>query len=160
MSMPHRVIWPELGGKSPESRLVRVDLPAPLGPITAWIRSRQRLSETPSTAASPPKRLVNCWAESSTSNNAPAPVLTQSSGQTKQATRRKQYHQHNKDADPKLPMFTQIDSADLRQILEHLQHIFKGECAHDGTGKVAHAAQNHHQNSVRADVKTHQLGVD
>ncbi len=41
---------------SPDSRLTSVDLPAPLGPMTAWISPRASASETPSTATSPPKR--------------------------------------------------------------------------------------------------------
>src|SRR5665647_661665 len=113
MSMPHRVSWPEVGGKSPESRLVRVDLPAPFGPITAWIRSRQRSSETSLTAASPPKRLVNWCACSNTSFMANVLAPTPEPGQSKQAARCKYNHQHNEAADPELPMLAQINATHL-----------------------------------------------
>ena len=55
------------GGRSPESRLVSVDLPAPLGRITVWILPRHRSTETPLTAARPPKRLGTFCADNRTS---------------------------------------------------------------------------------------------
>ncbi len=54
---PSSVIVPEVGGSSPESRLTSVDLPAPLGPITACSSPRLSAIETSRTAASPPNDL-------------------------------------------------------------------------------------------------------
>src|SRR5437867_3229256 len=47
---------PAVARSSPESTLRNVDFPAPLGPMTACTRPRSKASETPSTAASAPKR--------------------------------------------------------------------------------------------------------
>src|SRR2546422_6427833 len=49
---------PAVARSSPESTLRKVDFPAPLGPMTACTRPRSKASETPSTAASAPKRRV------------------------------------------------------------------------------------------------------
>src|SRR6476646_3047531 len=68
ISVPPRWIVPLVGGRSPESRLVSVDLPAPLGPMTAWMRPRQRSTDTSFTAARPPKRRVRLLADSRTSS--------------------------------------------------------------------------------------------
>ena len=67
MSCVPRAMVPLVGGKSPDSRLVSVDLPAPLGPITQWMRSRHRSTETSLTAARPPNFLVRFLALRSTS---------------------------------------------------------------------------------------------
>src|SRR5438067_2565770 len=57
-SSPRKRIRPLLARSSPESRFRNVDFPAPFGPITAWTRPSWKASETPSTAASAPKRRV------------------------------------------------------------------------------------------------------
>src|SRR5260370_16351998 len=48
-----------VGTRSPESRLIRVLFPAPLGPIKACKTPRWTSSETLSTAASPPKTFLS-----------------------------------------------------------------------------------------------------
>ena len=45
-------------------RWKRVDLPAPLGPITPWSCPSSTLIETPLTATTPPKRRVRSWVSS------------------------------------------------------------------------------------------------
>src|SRR5438128_1263611 len=57
ISTPSSRILPPLGTSSPDNRLMTVDLPAPFGPISAWISPRPRLSDRSRTAASPPKLL-------------------------------------------------------------------------------------------------------
>src|SRR6218665_1981420 len=86
--------WPEVGGISPESRLVRVDLPAPLGPITACMQPRHSCTDTPLTAASPPKRRVRWCARSG------------------------QYHQHDEAAHQRLPMLVAQVLEQMQQVLE------------------------------------------
>src|SRR5579863_1050404 len=56
ISCPSKTTRPDDGGRSPDSKLMSVDLPAPLGPITAWTWPNWSSSETSLTAASPPKR--------------------------------------------------------------------------------------------------------
>src|SRR5690606_19362562 len=52
-----------LGASSPESTLTRVDLPAPLVPMTACTAPRLSSSDTLSMAVRPPKRRVMFWAD-------------------------------------------------------------------------------------------------
>jgi hypothetical protein len=44
---------PSLGQNSPDNSPTRVDLPAPLVPINAWIEPLASASDTPSTAFKP-----------------------------------------------------------------------------------------------------------
>src|SRR5438128_12457391 len=55
ISSPRRRILPDEGLIAPAGRLTSVDLPAPLGPITAWMVAGSSCSETESTATRPPK---------------------------------------------------------------------------------------------------------
>src|SRR5471030_1728197 len=57
MSPPLNKIWPELGTRNLLSKLKQVVLPAPLGPIKAWMAPRRTLRSTPETAAKPPNDL-------------------------------------------------------------------------------------------------------
>src|ERR1700712_3693084 len=54
MSRPLNLIVPRVGGKNEVSRLKHVVLPAPFGPIKAWIVPVSTRSETPSPAKKPP----------------------------------------------------------------------------------------------------------
>src|SRR4051812_41565095 len=63
-------IEPAVTARSPESRLIRVDLPAPFGPMTAWISPVRTSRETSATACSPPKRFVSPSARSAASGMA------------------------------------------------------------------------------------------
>ena len=47
----------------------------------------------------------------------------------------------------------------LGQVLEEMHHVFEREGPHDGSRKIAHAAQNHHHDGVGAHVKPHQLRI-
>src|SRR5262249_25597489 len=70
---PRNEIVPAEGASSPERRLIRVDLPAPLGPMSAWISSACSSSETRSTATTPPKCRVSSCAASMGSATAACP---------------------------------------------------------------------------------------
>src|SRR5581483_11960898 len=58
MSWPSIRMRPAVGRRTPVMQLKRVDLPAPLGPMTARISPRRTLSDTRSSAVRPPKRTV------------------------------------------------------------------------------------------------------
>src|SRR4051812_39921306 len=68
MSAPPRLIAPRLASSSPDSRLMSVDLPAPLGPITAWISPTATSIETSDTATRPPKCLCRLVARNAGSD--------------------------------------------------------------------------------------------
>src|SRR5713101_1812117 len=55
MSWPSSRMRPAEGRSTPVSRLITVVLPAPFGPIKAWWAPFSIMSETPLTAAMPPK---------------------------------------------------------------------------------------------------------
>src|SRR3954454_1054521 len=132
MSASPRRMVPLVGGRSPESRLVSVDLPAPLGPITAWMRPRQRSTETSFTAARPPKRLVSRAAESRTSSPIRALLAAREPlHQAQQPAWREGDQAHDEEADPQLPVLAGIEAADLRQVLEPVQQPFEGERTDD-----------------------------
>src|SRR5690606_15750347 len=57
-SMPWNSMLPSLGGMAPATRLKKVVLPAPLGPMMALILPASKVTLTSLTAARPPKRLV------------------------------------------------------------------------------------------------------
>src|SRR5262245_64886071 len=64
MSSPSSRMRPADGRNTPVSRLITVVLPAPFGPISAWRAPFSTLSETPLTAAMPPK----CFSRSTVSS--------------------------------------------------------------------------------------------
>src|SRR6185312_7901235 len=68
-------MWPLSGTMLPATMLKRVDLPAPLGPISPVTEPRATFSEQLETAVRPPKRLVTLRT-SMTASKAPSPILT------------------------------------------------------------------------------------
>ena len=53
MSRPLNLIVPRVGGRNAVSRLKQVVLPAPFGPISAWVVPARTVSDTSSTATKP-----------------------------------------------------------------------------------------------------------
>src|SRR5690349_14278588 len=109
-SVPASDTLPEVGSRSPDSRFVSVDLPAPFGPITAWMRSRQSSSETSFTAASPPKRLVTLRADSRTSAIGVFPAQD-ARDQPEQAARCEHHDGDDEQAHPQLPVLARVEAA-------------------------------------------------
>src|SRR5207248_6067392 len=67
---------PELGSRNLVNRLKTVVLPAPFGPISAWIVPRRTFRSTPRTAAKPRNSLVRPRVSRIKSSNlCPAPTL-------------------------------------------------------------------------------------
>src|ERR1700733_5270098 len=60
MSRSLKRIVPRVGGRNAVSRLKQVVLPAPFGPMSAWIVPARTLSDTSSTATKPPNSRVKC----------------------------------------------------------------------------------------------------
>jgi len=58
MSRPSKTIDPRVGDRNLVSRLNTVVLPAPFGPISAWIEPRRIARSTSRTAAKPPNSLL------------------------------------------------------------------------------------------------------
>src|SRR3954467_3079093 len=70
-SSPRNAMFPEVARSSPESRFRNVDLPAPFGPMIAWIEPDSIRTETLSTAARAPKRRVRPSVASTVSGTRP-----------------------------------------------------------------------------------------
>src|SRR3569623_1450059 len=73
MSWPSKTILPLSGVILPATRMNRVDLPAPLGPIRPVTDPRFTCSEQLRTAASPPKLLLTFWTSITASVTRPPP---------------------------------------------------------------------------------------
>ena len=67
MSSPSSTMRPALGCSTPVSRLMKVVLPAPLGPISAWRAPFFKSRLTPLVATMPPKRISSPWADNTVS---------------------------------------------------------------------------------------------
>src|SRR3989344_2857551 len=71
MSCPLNRMVPEVGVRNLVSRLKHVVLPAPLGPISAWMEPRRTARFTSLTAVKPLNSLVRLWVSRMTSLIAP-----------------------------------------------------------------------------------------
>ena len=69
MFCPSSVMLPAVGSSTPVSRLIRVVLPAPLGPISAWRAPLCRLKLTSLVAVMPPNFLTRPWQLRTTSDD-------------------------------------------------------------------------------------------
>src|SRR5713101_4686765 len=110
---------PEDGLRSPDSMSSKVDLPAPFGPITAWISPLAASSETSRTATSPPKRLVSPAARSRTSRSSIGGrfrrAAVQGVLQSGNPVRQSQHDGDHEEAHRQLPMRRQPGNEVLQQ---------------------------------------------
>src|SRR5712675_1229491 len=97
-SSPRKRTRPAVARSSPERRLRKVDLPAPLGPMTACTRPSSKASETSFTAESAPNRRVSCSVWSSGSATGAA---LQEAGE---AAGEEEDHRDHQDRDQRVPM--------------------------------------------------------
>src|ERR1700686_5205018 len=96
-SWPLNRMVPEVARSSPDRRFKKVDLPAPLGPMTACTSPAVKAKETLSTAASAPKRRESCTASSTAS-------ATRASQDAGDAAREEQYDDDDEAADQRAPV--------------------------------------------------------
>src|SRR4051812_31682180 len=115
-SRPAKTTRPASGRKVPLTWWISVVLPAPFGPMTAWISPGRTSSETPSVTASPPKRLRNPSRRRIGSATARAQQADQPAAQ-------EQHGQHQQRAEDEPPMRGQMAQPFLqpedRQRAEH-----------------------------------------
>src|SRR5947209_4432256 len=103
---------PELAFNSPESRLRKVDLPAPFGPMMAWTAPVSMRKETSATAASAPKRRVSA----SVSRNASA---TGPPEQSREPAGKREDRGNGDGADERVPVRGPLLAEVLEQSQEH-----------------------------------------
>src|SRR3546814_14662710 len=92
---------------------IRVDLPAPLEPISAWIQPGSTARSTPSVAFKAPKALCRPCSSSSAS------VMARLSGQqADDAAAREEHHGQQDEAEPEPPALSPDASETLQQGVE------------------------------------------
>src|SRR5712692_10852278 len=99
MSWPVKQMVPASARNSPTSTATRVVLPAPFGPITAWISPGSTASATSLAATRPPKRLVSPAVAKSGSAIWPA-----RSEKAEEARFRKQHDEDQEGPEDRLPI--------------------------------------------------------
>src|SRR5215831_611465 len=126
---------PASGRSCPVNCAIKVVLPAPLGPISAWTSPRLIANDTLSVAVTPPNRFCKATVRSSASAMADAP-LTQQAGNATARVEHDEDQQHTKEHGPV-----------LGELAQQLFQEQKGERAIDRAGQRAHTAQhdNHDQ---------------
>src|SRR5512132_4587980 len=102
MSSPSSRIRPALGESTPVSRLMRVVLPAPLGPMSAWRAPRSTLSDTSVQAEMPPKFLCSPAVSSATGMSAAFPE--HAAQPRRDALAPDQHDRDQQQPDPELPV--------------------------------------------------------
>src|SRR6185437_14473527 len=128
----------------PERRLISVDLPAPFGPMTAWISPRANAIETSLTAARPPKKRLSLSATRMGSGIgfSRRSVKGQAQAHARDSTRQKQDRKNDEQPHGEKPMLRHAGELGLDQNQD--------ERAQDGAVERSHAAEDdHHQNLAR-----------
>src|SRR5258708_1337682 len=144
---------PESGLRVPVSWLTSVVLPAPLGPIRAWISPGRTSIDTESVATSPPKRLTRCRVESSGSTI----VASEKGIDTAFGIER---HQHQHRAEHDLPVFTPALGGNVHQWLKRYLETEDREGAPRGPQQRAHAAEHDHDDEIARLPPRHHGGRD
>src|SRR6185437_3581934 len=140
MSRPRKRMVPESGARPPVSWLTRVVLPAPLGPIRAWISPCFTSIETSSVASRPPKCLAS---RSVTSSSVMAEA--QQRGDAAFGVER---DDHQEGAEHDLPVLAPALVQEVEAGLERFLQHEEGERAVQRTEAHADAAQHDHHDQV------------
>src|SRR5215470_10024352 len=134
---------PALGARSPDSMLMSVVLPAPLGPITACTSPRRSSSETSLTAARPP----NCLESSVTrrigsviGDLGRAAALAQR--EPADAARQQQHRENDQHPHGQQPML--VEAVEDRLVGQKILQQREREGAEDRAEERADAAEDHH----------------
>src|SRR5262245_20606055 len=140
MSWPAKNIRPESGGSAPQSCWTMVVLPAPFGPISAWISPGATESETLSTATTPPKRFARPSMTRIGSATGEPPNEESPARNARESLRREQHDSKQDDPNGKLP----VDRVCGEHFLQNEQRHRPEEPA----VVIAHAAENHHDHQL------------
>src|SRR5437764_3756239 len=149
MSRPSSSTWPLSGCRWPVIRLNRVDLPAPLGPITAAICRASTRSDTSETATKPAKDLRS----TAISSIAPAPEPPDGAVDGAEDAARKQEQEHDQNrAQDEGPIFGV--GGDL--LVQQGQH----QRADRRPPEMLHPAEDGHDHHIGGFRPEHEIGED
>src|SRR5258706_8563397 len=142
-SSPAKRIRPESGRRLPASWLMKVVLPAPLGPMTAWVSPSSTSRSTPSVARSATKLLYR----PSTSRRLFSIPAREYSGE---AALEEDHRQHEQRTEDHLPVLGPA----LQQLLDEQQR----EGAEHRARRARHAAEDHHEHQLARLLPAHEAG--
>src|SRR5213593_356049 len=144
-SRPANRMAPASGRRSPASCPMSVVLPAPLGPMIAWVSPRTTSRSTRSLASRPPKRLLRPRIASSVS----AIARGGAEQKAEQAALGEEHDQDEERPEDDLPVCGQGG----QHVLEQQQH----DRADHGPEQGSHAAQDHHEHDLARAGPVHEL---
>src|SRR5579883_1045591 len=153
MSRPSKWMVPESGRTLPVSWPTSVVLPAPLGPISAWISPASTSIETSSVATRPPKRFTRLEVESSGS-------VIGAPEQRIDAAARMERHQDQHRAEHDLPVFAPTLVHQVEDRLQELLEREEGDGAPQRPVERADAAQHDDDDEVARLHPRHHGGRD
>src|SRR5216684_5279851 len=143
MSSPAKRTRPRSGRRSPASWLISVVLPAPFGPMMAWV-SPSRISRlTSSHARSAPKLLVRPLTSSRI-------LFILAEEQSGEAAPEEEHRQHQERPEDQLPV--------LRPARERVLDQEQRKGAEHRSGDVRHAAEYDHEHELARASPAHELG--
>src|SRR5882757_4624141 len=143
MSSPAKRTRPRSGRRSPASWLISVVLPAPFGPMMAWV-SPSRISRlTPSHASSAPKLLVRPLTSSRI-------LFIPAEEQSREAAPQEKHRQHQERPEDQLPV--------LRPARERVLHQEQRKGAEHRSGDARHAPEYDHEHKLARARPVHELG--
>src|SRR6185312_1818571 len=140
-SRPRKRMVPESAARPPVSWLTSVVLPAPLGPIRAWISPCFTSIDTLSVASSPPKRFTS----RSVTSRASVMAEAQQRGDAALGVER---DDHQQGAEHDLPVFAPALVQEVEAGLERFLQHEEGERAVQRPESHADAAQHDHHDQV------------
>src|SRR5574338_570647 len=154
MSWPRNRMRPESGASSPNNWPINVVLPAPLGPITAWISPGSTSRLRSSVAASAPNDLRR----RSTDSRGSAMDARPAEQPAMQSLRRVEHDQDQDCAQHELPVIGHVaeQAAHAEELAEQQEH----HGAHDRADQRTHAAEDHHDHDLARDAPLHDVRAD
>src|SRR4029079_11180879 len=150
MSSPEKRIVPLSGRSMPESWPMSVVLPAPLGPMMAWVSPSLTARSTWSVARSAPK-LLHSWRTSS------RPLLMPSPEQAGEAALGEDDDEDEDDAEVELPVVAHpVLGQELRALQPVLQQQQRRGAEQRPRGR-GDAAEDHHEHELARARPAHEI---
>src|SRR5882672_6476784 len=145
MSSPAKRTRPRSGSRLPASWLIRVVLPAPFGPMMAWVSPSRTSRSTSSLARSAPKLFLKPRTSSRT-------LFILAEEQSGEAAPQEEHRQHQERPEYQLPV--------LRPTRKRILDEQQGEGAEHRPGDARHAPEYDHEHKLARARPVHELGSE
>src|SRR5256884_7410604 len=143
MSSPAKRTRPRSGSRLPASWLIRVVLPAPFGPMMAWVSPSSTSRSTSSLARSAPKLFLKPRTSSRV-------LFILGEEQSREAALQEKHRQHEERSEDELPV--------LRPARERVLEEQQRKGAEHRTRDTLHAAEYDHEHELARARPIHELG--